>query len=102
MWKRLFLGIFILLAFEVGLFLLMFPWSLAWDKNFFFTSIGLVPVQAVLMSPFVRGAVSGVGLVNVFLAIGEAWHFRERIRDLESREAEDAERLTLEKTSPTN
>jgi hypothetical protein len=96
MWKRLFLGIFILLAFEVGLFLLMFPWSQAWEKNYFLNGIG--PLQDVAMSPFVRGAVSGLGLVNVLLAIGEAWHFRDRIRDLESREAEEAARLTLEKT----
>jgi hypothetical protein len=96
MWKRLFLGIFILLAFEVGLFLIMFPWSTTWDSNFFLNSIpGL---KEILMSYYVRGAISGLGLVNVFMAIGEAWHFRKRIRELETHENEEAARLTLEKT----
>ncbi len=96
MWKRLFLGVFILLAFEAGLFLTMFPWFGAWDSNAFITAIP--SIKDILLSPFIRGAVSGLGLVNVFMAIGEAWHFRARIRDLESREAEEEARLTLEKT----
>lgn len=96
MWKRLFLAIFILLAFEVGLFLVMFPWSLTWENNFFLT--GIPTLKDALMSYYFRGAVSGLGLVNVFLAIGEAWHFRARIRELESHESQEAARLTLEKT----
>ena len=96
MWKRLLLGIFILLAFEVGLFLVMFPWSATWENNFFLNSIpGL---KDFLMSYYIRGAVSGLGFVNVFMAIGEAWHFRARIRELESHETKEAARLTLEKT----
>jgi len=96
MWKRLLLGIFILLAFEVGLFLIMFPWSTPWNDNLFLNSIpGL---KDILMSYYTRGAVSGLGFVNVLVAIGEAWHFRKRIRDLESHETEEAARLTLEKT----
>jgi hypothetical protein len=96
MWKRLFLGIFILLAFEVGLLLIMFPWSTTWKDNFFLNSVpGL---KEILLSYYVRGAISGLGLVNVFMAIGEAWHFRARIRELESQENEEAARLTLEKT----
>src|SRR2546428_13520817 len=97
MWKRLFLAVFILLAFEVGLFLVLFPWSSAWENNFFLS--GLPSLKELLMSPYLRGAVSGLGLVNVFLGIDEAWHFRERIRDLESRETDEGEPLTpAEKT----
>ena len=97
MWKRLFLGIFILLAFEAGLFHSLFPWFGTWDTNYFIN--GIPALKDILLSPYARGAVSGLGLVNVFMAIGEAWHFRARIRDLESREAQEAAaRLTLEKT----
>src|ERR1700687_235154 len=97
MWKRLFLAIFILLAFEVGLFLMMFPWSLAWENNYFLSS--WTSLKGILMSPYIRGAVSGLGLLKVCLGIGEACHVRDRIRDLETREAaEQAARLTLEKT----
>jgi hypothetical protein len=87
MWKRLFLGIFILLAFEVGLLLIVFPWTLVWDKNFFLT--GFAPLRTISMSPFVKGAVSGLGLLNVFVAISETWHFRERVRDMDAKEQEE-------------
>src|SRR5438552_14784947 len=88
MWKRLFLAVFILLAFEVGLFLVLFPWSMAWDHNVFLNS--LTPLKNLLMSAYLRGAVSGIGVLNVFLGIGEAWHFRETIKEMESREAAEA------------
>ena len=91
MWKRLFLAVFILLSFEIGLFLVLFPWSPAWDRNFF---LDLIPfLKGFFLSPFLRGAVSGLGLVNVFLGLGEAWHFRERIRAMETHEASQAARL---------
>jgi hypothetical protein len=84
MWKRLFLAIFILLSFEVGFFLIIVPWSATWENNFFFRAAVL---QDVLMNPFVRGAVSGLGLLNIFLGLGEAWHFRDRISQMEAHEA---------------
>ena len=93
MWKRLFLAIFILLAFEVGLFLMILPWyGMAWENNYFLAS--WPSLKGLLMSPYIRGAVTGLGLLNIFLGIGEAWHFRDRIRDLENREAAEAQRLT--------
>ena len=83
MWKRLFLAIFILLSFEVGFFLIIVPWSSTWENNFFFRAAVL---QDILMNPFVRGAVSGLGLLNIFLGLGEAWHFRDRISQMEAHE----------------
>jgi len=85
MWKRLFLAIFILLAFEVGFFLIIVPWSTTWENNYFLKT-GLL--QGVLMNPFLRGAVSGLGLLNIFLGLGEAWHFRDRIGQMETHEAQ--------------
>jgi hypothetical protein len=85
MWKRLFLAIFILLSFEVGFFLIIVPWSTTWENNLFLNSIEWL--QGILMSPFLRGAVSGLGVLNIFLGLGEAWHFRDRIRQMEAHEA---------------
>ena len=97
MWKRLFLAIFILLSFEVGFFLILVPWTPTWENNYF---MKLAAVQEIALSPFVRGAVSGLGLLNIFLGLGEAWHFRERIGQMEAHEARNppVEEQTTEKT----
>jgi hypothetical protein len=55
------------LLFEVGLLLVLVPWSRFWERNYF---ADLVPVLRVaLASDYVRGAVSGLGLVNIWLAL---------------------------------
>lgn len=88
MWKRLFLAVFILLSIEVGLFLLMFPWSSAWEKNYFLTRVP--GIRALLSSNYFRGALTGLGLLNIWVGLSEAWHFRDRIKALEAREAAQA------------
>ena len=49
--------------------LILIPWSTFWDHNYFADAIP--GVDALLANPFVRGAVSGLGLVNVIAALGE-------------------------------
>ena len=91
MWKRLFLAVFILLAIEVGLFLLLFPWSHVWARNYFLLRVpGL---RALFSNPYFCGAVSGLGLVNLWVGFSEAWNFRETLRVLEAHEAAEAARL---------
>jgi hypothetical protein len=54
---------------EVGLLLLVVPWSPFWDRNYF---LDLWPAfEAVLCSNLVRGAVSGLGLINLGAAMAE-------------------------------
>lgn len=48
---------------EAGLLLLIGPWSALWDRNLFVQSIGALGDLA--KSGFVRGAVSGVGMLCV-------------------------------------
>ena len=63
---RLLLTVFF---FEAGLVLVILPWSGYWERNYF---AQLIPwLQTFLVNDFVRGAVSGLGLVNVLAAIGE-------------------------------
>jgi hypothetical protein len=70
-WHRRLLGIcLIVFAFEIGLFLIVFPWHPAWSMNW-------IPVHSkrfadLWMSPYFRGVVSGLGLLDVFIALGEA------------------------------
>ena len=54
---------------EIGFVLLVVPWSSYWDRNFF--SQAWPPLHAILTSNYVRGAVSGLGIVNVMVAVGE-------------------------------
>ncbi len=60
-----------ILCFEMGLFLLAFPWSHYWSLNYF----GWVSPEwrEIWMNPYFRGAVSGLGLVNFYVALAEVF-----------------------------
>jgi hypothetical protein len=64
-------------SFLVGVILVIAPWTTFWDTNYL-----LQPhpwLRLFLLSAFTRGAVSGLGLVNILLAFHEARdHFRLR------------------------
>jgi len=63
--RLLFLAYFV----EVGLVLLVVPWSPFWDRNYF---LDLWPALAALThSNLVRGAVSGLGIINLWAAMAE-------------------------------
>ena len=49
--------------------LILIPWSAFWDRNYFVES--LPALGALLTNNFVRGAVSGLGVVNLLAALGE-------------------------------
>jgi len=52
---------------EVGLVLLIAPWTTFWERNYF---VELNPVlEMLLISHFVRGAVSGIGGVCLVLVV---------------------------------
>jgi len=61
--------VFIAYFFEVGLVLIVVPWSTFWDHNFFAESIPWVGRLAD--SGFVRGAVSGLGVANLWTALAD-------------------------------
>ena len=53
----------------VGVVLVLAPWTTLWEANYL-----LQPhpaMRVLLLSPVARGAVSGLGLVNVLLALQE-------------------------------
>jgi hypothetical protein len=80
MLKRLLRFIVLLLWLELGLALILVPWLDMWDTNYFLYQY---PALAILLkNPFLRGAVSGLGVVNVMLSI-EA--FRHRNTTIASR-----------------
>ena len=64
--KRL---MFVALSIEIGLVLLVIPWSAFWERNYFAQMFP--PLQAVITNHFVRGAVSGIGLINLTVGLTE-------------------------------
>ena len=67
---RLLLTVFF---FEAGLVLVFLPWSSYWERNYFAQLLPML--QTILMNDFVRGGVSGLGLVNVLAGVAEIWSF---------------------------
>jgi hypothetical protein len=69
-WHRRVLGIcLIVFAFEIGLFLLVYPWLRHWGMSW-------VPLHSPLlakiwMSRYLRGCISGLGLLNIYVAFAE-------------------------------
>ena len=54
---------------EAGVILIVAPWSSFWDRNLF---VALMPSLApVFDSAFLRGAVSGVGVMTVLAGLAE-------------------------------
>lgn len=66
MFRRL---LFVAFFLEVGLVLVVLPWSTYWDRNYF--AHAWPPLGAVLGDDFVRGAVSGLGLLNIIAGFAE-------------------------------
>ena len=49
--------------------LILIPWSAFWDRNYF---VEAVPVfGALLTNNYIRGGVSGLGVVNLLAALAE-------------------------------
>ena len=55
--------------FEFGIALLVIPWSSFWDRNYFAEAVPLI--HTIIRNNFVRGAVSGLGVVNLTSGIVE-------------------------------
>ena len=64
--KRLFIVAFF---FEIGFALVVVPWSAFWDRNYFAEAVPAI--HAFITNNFVRGAVSGLGVINLIAGLGE-------------------------------
>jgi hypothetical protein len=66
--------LFILVCFEVGVFLVVFPWMNYWGNN---SIASLAPwVRAIWDSAYFRGALSGIGLLNIYISLAEVFRLR--------------------------
>ena len=65
--------LFTILAFEIGTFLVVFPWMDSWTLNHFPTFFPghEIQLQDLWDDPYFRGSLSCLGLLNVSIALRE-------------------------------
>ncbi len=67
--------LYILYSLEVGSFLIVFPWLKIWENNYILYRFpGFRPVVA---NSFMKGAILGLGLVNIFIGVQELVQIRK-------------------------
>jgi hypothetical protein len=75
--QRLSLFILVLFCVYLGVIVTFLPWWTAvWDHNLFFTSHP--HLWAVLRLGPTRGIISGFGLLDIWIGISEAIHYRDQ------------------------
>ncbi len=69
--RRLWMACFAIFAFEIGAFLVAFPWMDAWNLNHLPSLFPRVQndLQDLWDDPFLKGSVSALGLLNVYIAL---------------------------------
>jgi hypothetical protein len=70
--------LFITFCLEVGIFLVVYPWTPWWENNYF---SNLLPQWRFYWdNMYVRGAISGLGVVNLYISFVEALRLRRFAR----------------------
>jgi len=71
--RRLWVLLFAIFAFEVGSFLVVFPWMDSWNLNHIpsFFAANQIAVQDLWDDPYFRSALSCLGFLNVYIALRE-------------------------------
>jgi hypothetical protein len=89
---RLSVIFFIVLCLEVGAALVIFPWfnpfgPSDWGDNYLLLyaahKTGLTGLQHLMASGWVRGAVSGLGVLNIIIGFWEIAHFNQTVSYLQ-------------------
>lgn len=81
---KLTLVLFILVCFEIGFLLVFLPWHRSWqDNNFLYyiaETLNAPGLRLFILSGYVRGAVTGLGVINILIGIREIVSFPESVR----------------------
>ncbi len=72
---RLYLLIKVVFCIELGMLLVIIPWQRVWTENTLL--VGWPAVRDFLAMDFVRGAVTGLGLLDIWIGLWEAVHYRD-------------------------
>ena len=68
--------LFVIFCFEIGVFLLVFPWLDPWSNNGVADLRGLAEVWD---NPYFRGALSGLGLLNIYISFVEVFRLKRAL-----------------------
>jgi len=73
-YDKLFGLVSVILLFEIGVFLFIFPWTGEWSTNYF----GRLPfwLREIWNSYYFRGAISGLGIVDIYISFVEVFRLR--------------------------
>jgi hypothetical protein len=66
--------LYVFFCFEIGILLMLLPWLDFWNHNYF-SGFG-VRWAEMWMSPYLRGAVSGLGLLDIVISFIELFRLR--------------------------
>ncbi|MFN7973808.1 MAG: hypothetical protein U0166_15915 [Acidobacteriota bacterium] len=78
--KKVKLVIYLVYCLEAGVFLLVAPWSARWEQNFFFS---VAPsLRTFFLNPFVRGAISGLGILHLILGLVDLLNYRLTLEEI--------------------
>lgn len=88
--------VYIVISFEIGILLVILPWyAQFWEENLFLFLMtekfhaGWLP--GVVTSGWVRGAVTGLGIVNLLFGLREIFNFRRSVEEMGARSGGDNE-----------
>ena len=74
--QRLSLFVLVLFCVYLGVLVMILPWwTRVWDHNLFIQSHPAL--AAVLHTGAVRGLISGLGLLDIWIGVSEAVHYRD-------------------------
>ena len=87
--------LYIILCLEIGIVLVLLPWVPQgtfwvlsdWGNNYFLLyaarKTGMHALQAIVASGWMRGAVTGIGLLNIGIAFWEIFHFKQTVHSIQ-------------------
>jgi hypothetical protein len=73
--QRLKLGVEVIFFIELGMLLVVLPWTPLWSENSLL--VMHPPLRALVTHGFVKGALTGLGLANIWIGVWDAVHYRE-------------------------
>jgi hypothetical protein len=94
--ERLTVIFFIILCMLLGFYLILAPWDALfgpWGENYLLVFIsdksGLPMLRTAVASTWVRGAVTGLGVLNMLIAFWEAANFNKSVKMLQGPDNSD-------------
>ncbi len=97
--ERLTVIFFIILCLLLGFYLILSPWDTLfgnWSENYLLALVsdgtGLPIVHSTVTSSWFRGAVTGLGVLNILIAFWEIAHFERSVKLLSESEGGRSEK----------